>query len=142
MQRKAASKAPKKRLTLLERQQALLEKEGFAAAKKPQQAVAKKPKAKPRARSRAPSQGFVSRQEKHLLRHGRANASSFSRRAVEMELGDEDETYDRDGAQSVASAVSRAPSMHPSVAGTVVSMACSEVTIGAGDDTGRIQTDG
>uniref|UniRef100_A0A7S1CF73 Uncharacterized protein n=1 Tax=Bicosoecida sp. CB-2014 TaxID=1486930 RepID=A0A7S1CF73_9STRA len=44
------------------------------------------------------------------------------------------------GAASVASRASRAsyaPSLHPSVAGhTVVSMACSEATIGAGDATG------
>jgi hypothetical protein len=40
-----------------------------------------------------------------------------------------------DGA-SIHSGVSHAPSMHPSLAGTVMSKACSEVTIGAGDNTG------
>ena len=53
--------------------------------------------------------------------------------------GGEDEIIegDEEQEQSVAqSVVSHAPSLHPSIAGkSVVSMACSESTIGAGDAT-------
>ena len=49
------------------------------------------------------------------------------------ELDNEDELDEGDdGTNSIASRASRAPSMHPSVA---YSMACSESTIGAGDET-------
>ena len=47
--------------------------------------------------------------------------------------GMDDEAWDE--AASATSSASRAPSLHPSMAGTAVSMACSEDTIGAGDDT-------
>ena len=52
-----------------------------------------------------------------------------------MEDLDNENEFDEgdDGADSIASRASRAPSMHPSVA---YSMACSESTIGAGDETG------
>jgi len=45
---------------------------------------------------------------------------------------------DEDGGASVGgrSMMSHAPSLHPSIAHSQVSMACSEVTIGAGDNTG------
>ena len=47
--------------------------------------------------------------------------------------GMDDEAWDE--AASATSSASRAPSLHPSIAGTAVSVACSEDTIGAGDDT-------
>ena len=88
------------------------------------------------------SSGFVQRSEAHLARHGRANAASLSRVAEPMldvgEVEDGDEVDD-DGGRSTMSKVSRtpsvAPSLHPSMAGSVRSMACSEVTVGAGDRT-------
>ncbi len=153
---------PKKRLSLMERQQALLEASGFSKPKsKP------KPKPKPR-RSRVNSlddgrrfgkdlrrnnkkgghkhsKGFMKRQEEQLMRKGRYNAASASRMAVPMPdesmgFDGEDDSGNRIGGggnatYSVASRVSNAPSLHPSMAGTMVSMACSEMTIGAGDDT-------
>ena len=88
------------------------------------------------------SSGFVQRSEAHLARHGRANAASLSRVAEPMldvgEVEDCDEVDD-DGGRSTMSKLSRAPSvapsLHPSMAGSVRSMACSEVTVGAGDRT-------
>lgn len=110
------------------------------------------------------SSGFVARQERAAAASGRDNAASSSRVAEAMPALDEDAewsggdsgdegagTRDRGaggssaaaperrtggGAASVASRLSYAPSLHPSVAGTHVSMALSEVTIGAGDATG------
>ena len=41
----------------------------------------------------------------------------------------------QDDAASSTTTASRAPSLHPSLAGTAISMACSDATIGAGDDT-------
>ena len=128
----APKKAPKKkRLSLLERQQQLLEASGFSRPK---------PKPKPRRGARGSyvhSAGMTARQERHLLRKGLANAARGSRVAVPMpgEEVDDDEPFGNDGA-TMASRVSRAPSLHPSMAGTTISMACSEYTIGAGDDTG------
>ena len=71
------------------------------------------------------------------MRKGLGNAARGSRVAVPMpgEEVDDDEPFGNDGA-TMASRVSRAPSLHPSMAGTTISMACSEYTIGAGDDTG------
>jgi len=42
----------------------------------------------------------------------------------------------RDSASAAGSVASKAPSLHPSLAGSTFSMACSETTIGAGDETG------
>jgi hypothetical protein len=87
------------------------------------------------------SLAFVQRNEEHLARHGRANAASLSRVAEPMldVGGADDDDVDDDGARSTMSKVSRAPSvapsLHPSMAGSVRSMACSEVTVGAGDRT-------
>ena len=68
---------------------------------------------------------------------GAADAGRGSYEAVGMEADDDD--VDDDGARSTMSKVSRAPSvapsLHPSMAGSVRSMACSEVTVGAGDRT-------
>jgi len=52
--------------------------------------------------------------------------------------GGDDHDEGDDGTKSMGgrSMMSHAPSLHPSMAGSVVSMACSEVTIGAGDNTG------
>ena len=139
----------KKRLSLLERQQKLLQEKGFS---KPRPKAKEKPTAQGGARtarratagrrnSAGHSAAFVKRQERRLLQEGRYNAAASSRRKVSMQDddGDDDEAEEEEdeaggaGAKSVASRASRAPSMHPSVA---YSMACSETTIGAGDETG------
>lgn len=75
------------------------------------------------------SSGFTARSERSLERTGRANAAASSR--VTAALLESVDTADDDG-RSVA--VSIAPSLHPSL-GSVRSMACSESTIGAGDNT-------
>jgi hypothetical protein len=74
------------------------------------------------------SKRFHARQEALLIKKGSFNATNESRQRIDT--GGEDDWPD-DGA-SAATGVSRAPSLHPSVA---VSEACSESTIGAGDDT-------
>jgi len=170
---------PKQRLSLLEKQQQLLEEKGFSKASKPPTvsatatavlvgatqsdgavngkqrqaskgsaadiaserqrwgssgAVSSSSTVAPSERTIATQLSFSERQELLLVKQGRGNATSFSRVAVpmvEMEGGDEGD------AVSVASRASKAPSIHPSLAGSIaVSMACSEATIGAGDDTG------
>ena len=117
---------PQKRLSLVERQQKLLEEKGFSSA----------PATSSRQRGGL-SSGFVARNDAMLARAGRANAAAGSRVAEPMfdADGGDDADDDDDGARSVASRASRAPSMHPSMAGTVVSRACSESTVGAGDAT-------
>lgn len=148
---------PKQRLSLVERQQLLLEEKGFAKpAKLPtstassvdagasgkQQRSGSKASASAASASTAASServnplllSFSERHEAHLCKTGRSNAASASRHAApmfEVESGEDG----GDGA-SVASRASKAPSIHPSLAGSMVSMACSEATIGAGDDTG------
>lgn len=103
------------------------------------------------------SEGFAARREAALARSTRHNAAAASRTAAPMPAVDEDASVDSDdgaveaggatatarvrgaGAASVASRssrVSRAPSLHPSLAGSTASTALSESTIGAGDDTG------
>ena len=103
-----------KRVSLVERQQRLLEERGFS---KPSKLT------------------FAERQDAAAVRQGRANATAGSRRAVETPLVAEPDDG-ADGAASVATRFSNAPSLHPSLAGSCVSAACSEVTIGAGDETG------
>ena len=117
----------KKRLSLLERQQKLLEEKGFSKSQE---------KGSSRRNSAGHSAAFVKRQERRLLHEGRFNAAASSRRKVPLPLEEEivDGEGEDDGTKSVASRTSLAPSMHPSVA---YSMACSETTIGAGDDTGE-----
>ena len=123
---------PKQRVSLLDRQNALLAKEGFSA---PTTTATTSTSRGGR------SKGFDARQEAHLLRQGRSNATSASRATVEWG-GDGDDgngggDANDDGASVAPSiAASVAPSLHPSMAGSTVSRACSEVTIGAGDDTG------
>ncbi|CAD7931904.1 unnamed protein product [Amoebophrya sp. A25] len=75
----------------------------------------------------------VNRSEALLIRRGRGNATSSSRRAIVQPEPDLDGN-DHDGASTTASRWSAAPSLHPSLAGAQ-SVACSEVTIGAGDET-------
>lgn len=79
-------------------------------------------------------QSFVERQEALLVKTGRGNAASASRCVAPM--FEQEGSEDVGDTASVASRASKAPSLHPSLAGSVVSMACSETTIGAGDDTG------
>ena len=71
------------------------------------------------------------RQDAHLIRTGRANATQASRRRADYVLGSET----MDDTASVASRASLAPSLHPSMAGTAISESCHPDTIGAGDDT-------
>ena len=111
---------PAARLTLVQRQQQLLEERGFSKPKSNQQ----------------PKLSFAERQDAAAIKSGRGNATAASRQRVEMPtvsfgMEADDGT---DGAASSATRFSCAPSLHPSMAGTAVSMACSEVTIGAGDD--------
>ena len=82
------------------------------------------------------SSSFQARQEAACVKRGRANATAGSRHAAEMPT-EEAASHADDDLASVASGLSLGGrSLHPSVAGTTISMACSEVTIGAGDDTG------
>ena len=127
--------APKKRLSLLERQKNLLRESGFSAPDAP-----KESKVKANRRASGHSEGFTRRQEEALAKSGQGNASSASREAEELVFQDElendnDELVDT-ASMGGRSIISHAPSLHPSMAGSVISMACSEVTIGAGDNTG------
>eukprot|EP00392_Amoebophrya_sp_AT5.2_P010235 g10288.t1 len=103
-----------KRLSLVERQQKLLEEKGFS-----------KPAPAPVGTKNKP---LLSRSDEQLIRQGRGVATAASRRAVpmvELEVATRRTTF------------SAAPSLHPSLAhsGVAQSVACSETTIGAGDDT-------
>jgi hypothetical protein len=135
------------RVSLLDRQNALLAKQGFSSSSSSTTA----PRRSNNNRTASGhTKGFTARQEAHLLKQGRSNAVSASRTAVAWDgaaaggRGDEnydDDDDDDDGADGGAStapstAMSMAPSLHPSMAGSTVSRACSEATIGAGDDTG------
>ena len=74
---------------------------------------------------------FAARNDRHLQRTGRANATGASRRAETVEDGAADDLSD---ILSVATKFSHAPSLHPSsVSG--MSEACHPETIGAGDMT-------
>ena len=75
------------------------------------------------------SRTFVARQDAHLEKTGRANATNGSRRVADIAMGSMSDSV------SIASRVSIAPSLHPSMAGTVISEACHPETVGAGDDT-------
>ena len=135
---------PKKRLSLVERQQQLLEEQGFSQPP----AARVGGSAAGRARGRgggghygSSRGGFFARQDAHLQRQpGMANAAASSRRRAPMPMEgeyDEDagwEGGDDSGSVSVASHMTSG-SLHPSLAGSTISLACSEVTIGAGDDT-------
>ena len=79
------------------------------------------------------SKGFQDRADAHLMRHGRSNAARASRVAAPMDGGGGGGAAHDDGA-STASIHSLAPSLHPSMAASSVSIACSEKTIGAGDE--------
>jgi hypothetical protein len=89
------------------------------------------------------STGFSQRMDSHLTRKGYTNATSASRIAQPVPgdgVSDSDDELDPEGMSGGVSvggrsAASYAPSLHPSVASTF-SAACSESTIGAGDDTG------
>jgi hypothetical protein len=109
-----SSSSTGKRLTLVQRQQMLLEERGFS---------------KPRTTS------FAERQDNHLQKTGRANAVGASRKKAEMLVDNEEEGTPGDDAASVFSRFSHAPSLHPSMAGSMMSEACHPETIGAGDDT-------
>ena len=106
------------RLTLVQRQQKLLEERGFS-----------KPKS-----TGGCSDDFNKRQDAHLARTGRGNAIAASRKKAEM-LEDDDGPSAGDDSASVYSRFSHAPSLHPSMAGSMMSEACHPETIGAGDDT-------
>lgn len=160
--------APKQRLSLVERQQLLLEEKGFSRSSKPPSSAATAaanlsgitPHERVGSKGSAASGGsekrrgsgtsaastvstsatqmtFMERHEALLVKNGRANATSLGRVAAPMILLDPEEGEDGgDGTASVASRASKAPSLHPSMAGSTYSLACSEVTVGAGDDTG------
>lgn len=122
-----------KRLSLLERQNKLLQDQGFS---KPPGNSGVSGGGRGRGRQRTASghsKDFAARQDGLLQRQGRTNATGASRTAVEWGGGDDEEP---DGMSTASGAFSVAPSLHPSMAGSTVSHACSEVTIGAGDDTG------
>jgi len=92
----------------------------------------------PTGRSR--NHSFLERQEVLLAKTGRSNATHASRTVASMQFDPEEDDPELrdtfDGAVSLTSRFSKAPSVHPSLAGSVaVSQACSEATIGAGDDT-------
>lgn len=82
------------------------------------------------------SKDFKQRQEEHLIRKGLINAVRSSRVTAKMEM---DELDDKDAVDSRSiggrSSFSATPSLHPSIRSSY-SMACSEITIGAGDNTG------
>ena len=120
-----AAAGVKPRLTLVQRQQQLLEARGFS---KPAENAAAQGK-----QQGGRSNAFAARQEAHLQRTGRAGATAASRRREEVYEEEEGECLD-DGATQ-ASRFSHAPSLHPTMAGTVMSEACSRDTIGAGDST-------
>ena len=115
----APKKKPRQRLSLVERQQQLLEEKGFSSGSRS-----------------AP----LSRQDELLIKQGRGTATSASRKSIPMnEVFAPEENMDGDGGGDVekgstmtGGGKSYAPSLHPSMAGTVRSVACSEVTIGIG----------
>jgi hypothetical protein len=104
-----------KRMTLVQRQQKLLEERGFS-------------------KPRGCSSGFQARQDRHLSATGRANAIGSSRCKVDFTVDGDDALLD-DNASVASSRVSHAPSLHPSLAGSIMSEACHSDTIGAGDQT-------
>ena len=108
---------PTGRLTLVQRQQMLIEARGFS---------------KPTGCGSRIS--FAQRQDDHLVKTGRSNAVGTSRCAVTLATDEGAEAAD-DGSASVCSRVSHTPSLHPSIAGSVMSEACHPETIGAGDET-------
>ena len=112
---------PPKRFSLVERAEASLQKNSSPPLLKQQQ--------------KKFSSGFEQRQQAALIKNGQSNAASSSRVAEIIEYDEEMEEGD---GQSVGgrSMVSHAPSLHPSIAHSTFSLACSEVTIGAGDQTG------
>jgi hypothetical protein len=137
----------KPRLSLMQRQQQLLEEQGFS---KPSAAAAAGRGSSGGAKQQSgggggghygrggAGGGFHARQEAHLAKQGRSNATSSSRRRAAMPdgaAGGDDADGGWDDAASATTTASRAPSLHPSLAGSSISQACSEVTIGAGDDT-------
>ena len=83
------------------------------------------------------SMSFSERQDRAAVCQGRSNAAASSRQAAVHPGPFAEEELDSglDEAESVISRLSHAPSLHPSMAGSVLSQACSEVTIGAGDET-------
>ena len=89
------------------------------------------------------SKGFTDRNNAALVRNGQGNASDTTRVAEDFFMVGEDGTGDNDGdndddgksIKSTMSMASHAPSLHPSLANSTFSMACSEDTIGAGDNT-------
>ncbi|CAD7950724.1 unnamed protein product [Amoebophrya sp. A120] len=159
--RTTSSNPKKTRLSLVERQQQLLEEKGFS---KPSKAVTATSTASSKnsdadhGAGAARRGGLLSRADETLIRRGRGNATSASRKAIQPEEPDGAElqgasgddrpggatggaTQQQDDTASVAttrrSTWSAAPSLHPSVAasGKAFSLACSETTIGAGDET-------
>ena len=104
------------RLTLVQRQQKLLEERGFSK----------------RSASSAQTASFNARMERHLQATGRGNAVGASREKAELMDG---ESSMDDDVASICSRFSHAPSLHPSMVGTVMSQACHTETIGAGDGT-------
>ena len=148
-------------LSLVERQNALLASKGFTSpspTKQESKPESSKPESKqgsegsqqhprkapaPRAPRAGMSKGFQDRSDAHLVRHGRSNAARASRVAAPMDDGGGNGGDGgggggaaHDDSASTASMLSLAPSLHPSMAASSVSIACSEKTIGAGDEVG------
>ena len=126
--------AAQSRQSLVARQKALLSEQGFSRS-----STQSTPPSSASASGNVHSAELVARQDRLLHRTGRSNASAASR-CPEPMFGNEDDDDEDGGAgtgsgsvASRSSRVSHAPSLHPSVA---TSLACSESTIGAGDNTG------
>ena len=125
------------RQSLVARQKALLSEQGFSRSSTRSTTSISSASA---SSGNVHSAELVARQDRLLHRTGRSNASAASR-CPEPLFGNDDDDEDGgagtgSGSGSVASRssrVSHAPSLHPSVA---TSLACSESTIGAGDNTG------
>lgn len=134
------SKPAPKRLSLVERQQKLLEEKGFSRAAQP---VSSGPaptngdgasNAPSFASFRSSGGSWISRQDEMLIRQGRANAAAASRVAAPMPDAPPSPDGDQQSGEQFndAASVVSTPSLHPSVARSI---ACSESTIGAGDAT-------
>ena len=114
-----------KRLSLVERQQKLIEERRWWSGP-PAPTAADAPLLP--TLTKATRLSFAERQDAAAIRQGRGNATAASRRAAAMPRDVDPEADDeQDGSASIASHLSHAPSLHPSMTGTVMSKACSEV---------------
>ncbi len=130
----------KKRLSLVERQQKLLEAEGFSKPSPPPLSSSSFSSSSSSSSYSSLPADFRERQDAHLLRTGRTNATSASRVVVDFSIEGDDENGidavdDNDCSKSIKSAAhstssrySHAPSIHPSLSGlSEASSACSTI---------------